>query len=164
MKIYLLVAILVVVLVLQVSFLPALRPFGIVPNVALIVVAAAALRGPLVSAMVLALGAGFILDLSSGSDFGLKTGVLAFTVLICAFVVRSGFQLGVRSQLLTVVLIISTLMPLIVVPGLLFAGGRVDLATVISRWLTTLVLNSVLALVVGPFFARIAEPAKSYGG
>lgn len=163
MRIYGLVAILIAVLVLQVSFLPALRPFGIVPNLALIVISAAALRGPLVSAMVLALAAGFVLDLASGSDFGLKTGLLAFTVLICAFVVRSGFQLGIRSQLLIVVFIISTLTPLIVVPELLFAGGRVDLSTVIARWMTVLILNSAIALVFGPLFGRIAEPPKSYG-
>lgn len=99
MKQYLLIAIMIGALILQVSFLPALRPFGVVPNLALIVVASAALTGPLVSAMILALGGGFILDLSSGSDFGLKTGLLALAVLICAYVVRSGLLLGTRLQL-----------------------------------------------------------------
>jgi rod shape-determining protein MreD len=163
MKQFLLIAIIIVALIFQVSFLPALRPLGIVPNLVLIVVAAAALTGPLVSAMILALGGGFILDLASGSDFGLKTGLLAFAVLLCAYVARSGLQLGVRLQLLIIVVVISTLTPLIIVPEILFAGGRVNFGTVLARWIATLGCNAVLAVILGPIFANIARSDQSYG-
>ena len=163
MKQYLLIAIMIGALILQVSFLPALRPFGVVPNLALIVVASAALTGPLVSAMILALGGGFILDLSSGSDFGLKTGLLALAVLICAYVVRSGLLLGTRLQLVIIVLIISTLTPLIVVPEILFAGGRVNFLTVFERLIATIGCNTALAITLGPIFASIARSDQDYG-
>ncbi|MEO7617317.1 MAG: rod shape-determining protein MreD [Candidatus Saccharibacteria bacterium] len=163
MKQYLLISIMIGALILQVSFLPALRPFGVVPNLVLIVVAASALTGPLVSAMILALGGGFILDLASGSDFGLRTGLLAFAVLICAYVARSGLRFGSRLQLLIVVVVISTLTPLIIVPEIIFAGGRVNFPTVIARWIATIGCNAALAVTLGPIFATIARSNQDYG-
>lgn len=119
MKLYALVGIALISLVLQLSFLPALRPFGVVPNIVLMVIAAAALTGPLVTAMILGLGCGFLLDLVSGSDFGLQTGLLALGVLLAAYVSRSGLQMGIRVQLLIVILAVTAVTAIIAILELL---------------------------------------------
>lgn len=164
MKTYLFIGIVLFALVLQVSFLPALRPFGVVPDLLLIVIAAAALTGPLVLAMVTALSGGFVLDLVSGSDFGLRTGLLAITVLICAYVGKSGLQIGFRPQLLIVVLATTSLTALISILQIVFSGGRVELSTVLSGWLIVLALNCIIGLSIGPMCARLARSDELYGG
>ena len=163
MKLYLLVAVTIIALLVQVSFLPALRPFGVVPNLVVVVVAAAALSGPLVSAMIIAISSGIVLDLASGSDFGLMTGLLALTVLLCAFISRSGLRTGIRLQLIIVTLAISTISPLIATLELLLAGGRIDFGTLLFGWLIFLTLNLCLGLSFGPLCVRLAKINEYYG-
>ena len=164
MKLYGLIAVALFSLVLQLSFLPALRPFGVVPNIVLIVIAAAALSGPLVTAMILGMVCGFLLDLVSGSDFGLNTGLLAFGVIIAAYVSRSGLQLGIRVQLLFVILGVTTVTAIIGILGLLISGGRISIGTAIFQSITILILNCSLGVIVGPACAWLAKQNELYGG
>jgi len=160
---YVLVAVAIFAVLLQVSFLPAVHPFGVVPNLVMVIIAAVALSGPLVSTMVIALGSGFLLDLISGSDFGLRMGILAVTVLLCALLRRSGLQLGFRAQLIIVILAITTISALVAIMEIIFSGGRVNLGSLIFSWLGILILNFFLGLIVGPASAILAARDERYG-
>lgn len=78
---------------LQVSFLPGLRPFGVVPNIALVVLVLASLPVVTSEALVAAAVAGLVLDIVSGSNFGLWTGVLMLTTLVVGLMRRAGIEL-----------------------------------------------------------------------
>lgn len=164
MRTYIYIGIVIIALILQVSFLPALRPFGVVPDLMLVVIAAAALTGPLVLAMVSALGAGFVLDLASGSDFGLKTGLLAITVLLCAFVSRGALQIGLQAQFLAVIVAITLVTALISISQIIFLGGRVESGAALSNLLVLLTLNILVGLSIGPICAKLTRSEKPYEG
>ncbi len=163
MKLYGLILVALLSLVLQLSFLPALRPFGVVPNIVLIVIAAAALTGPLVTAMILGLGCGILLDLVSGSDFGLQTGLLALGVVLAGYVSRSGLQLGIRVQLLIVVLAVTTISAIIAILGLSIAGARVSIGTATTQSIIILILNCLFGVLFAPICARLATQNELYG-
>ncbi len=101
-----------VVLGLQVAWLPALRPLGVVPNVALVLVVLVGLNGTASRALGVALVGGLLLDLTSGTDFGLRIAFLTLVALVTGLVHRAGFDAaGVLVLLALVVLgtIVSTL-------------------------------------------------------
>jgi rod shape-determining protein MreD len=148
---------------LQLSFLPALRPLGVVPNLVLMVISAAALSGPLETAMILGLSCGFLLDLVSGSDFGLQTGLLALAVLLSAYVSRSGLQFGIRIQLLIVIFAVSSVMAIIAVLGLVISGGRVQIGEAVLRSIILLGANCLIGVILGPICAKLAIQNELYG-
>lgn len=83
----------VIVLLLQVGFWPALRPFGVVPDMMLGLVVLVGLAGTTTAALTLAVVGGVLLDLTSGVDFGLRLGLLVVVALVASMVHRSGLTL-----------------------------------------------------------------------
>lgn len=79
---------------LQLSLLPALQPFGVVPNLVLVVVVLAGLEGVASATLVAAVAAGLAVDLASGADFGLRTGLLVLVVLVIGWLRRAGIELA----------------------------------------------------------------------
>lgn len=163
MKMGILIGILVAAVLLQISFLPALRPFDVIPNLVLVVVAAAALGGPIVQAMGMGIGGGIVLDLVSGTDFGLRTGLLAVAVILCAFARRSGLQLGPRVQILGVVGIVCSLEAMIQLSELVFVGGRIQGGVALRQWLGTMISTGVLGILLVPWIVRLARLDDVYG-
>src|SRR5690349_15236780 len=94
MKRALLAAVAVVVILLQIGFLPGLRPFGVVPDLALVFVVLVGLESAASIAMVVAVACGLTLDLASGANLGMWTGVLVLAALVTGLLHRAGVETG----------------------------------------------------------------------
>ena len=81
MRRLLLLLVLAVAIATQISLLPTLRPFGVVPDIVLVLVLLLGLRSTVSQALILALVGGIVMDLSSGTDFGMHTGILVLAAL-----------------------------------------------------------------------------------
>jgi len=86
---------------LQVSFFGHVRPLGVMPNLMLVVVVLFGLWSNATPALVVAIGGGLLLDLASGSDFGLR---MAF-YLVMALGLVAARQLGVQANSLVTAII-----------------------------------------------------------
>ncbi len=93
MRNVLLAVVVVVAIFLQISFLPALRPFGVVPDIMLPIVVFVGLYGQASTALVVALAGGISMDLASSGDFGLWTGTFVVAAIVCGYVHRAGVEL-----------------------------------------------------------------------
>lgn len=78
---------------LQVSWFGHVRPLGIIPNVMLLAVILFSLWSDATPALAAAIGGGLLLDLASGSDFGLN---MAFYVVMTLAII-AGRQLGLHA-------------------------------------------------------------------
>ncbi len=103
MKFLGLIGLVLITVLLQVSFLPALRPIGIVPNLALIVVLYSSVELAASEALAVAVGIGVLLDLVSGADFGLRTAFLSFFGLLVILIRRTGADFTRLSMVLAAV-------------------------------------------------------------
>ena len=81
---------------LQVAAFGHLRPLGVMPNVMLVAVILFSLWSDATPALAVAVGGGLLLDLASGSDFGLR---MAFYVVV-ALAIIAGRQLGLHADLM----------------------------------------------------------------
>lgn len=77
---------------LQVSFFGSLRPLGVVPNLMVITVVFISLWGNASFSVSIAIVGGVLLDMASGSDFGLRTAFFVVTSLG----IIAGRQLGLQ--------------------------------------------------------------------
>ena len=145
-----LIAACVLAFYLQITFLPALRPFGVVPNVVLPLVALIGLETTVSFALGIAVVMGVLLDMSSGANFGAWTAVLVIAVLAAGLLRRAGIELSsaviapVMVAAGTVVMALTLLVPMI---------GQVDswpVGVLIGRLGTQLVLNLILTVGLGP--------------
>jgi rod shape-determining protein MreD len=149
--------------ILQLSLLPALRMFGVVPNLVLVVVVLIALNVATSEALLTAAVSGLVIDLASGTNFGLWMGALMLVTLVVSFVGRAGIELdGVLVALVlvgisTAVMTLAVWLPLITgVSGLAVPvawGGRLA---------TELVINLILTIMLRPL-VRLALPSGKPG-
>ncbi len=79
---------------LQVSLFGSMRPFGVMPSLMVIVVVLISLWGTATSSLAAAIGGGLLLDMASGSDFGLR---IAFFVVVSLAII-AGRQLGLQAD------------------------------------------------------------------
>lgn len=118
--------------ILQMSFLPGLRPFGVVPNLVLVVIVLASLHIVTSQALMAAAASGLILDLVGGTNFGLWTGVLMLVVLVVGLMRRAGIELDV-----------------LVVATILVAAATIVIAVVIWMTFIPLVANWPVGVAAG---------------
>lgn len=78
---------------LQIAWFGHVRPLGVIPNCMLLIVILLALLSDATPALAAAIGGGLLLDLASGSDFGLN---MAFYV-VTALAIIAGRQLGLHA-------------------------------------------------------------------
>src|SRR5437870_349117 len=90
---------------LQVSFWPAVRPLGVIPNGFLVVAVALVAFRPNTQSLGAVMAGGFLLDMASGSDFGLRTAFYA----VLSLVLLSWRQTGVELDRLPLLLSITAL-------------------------------------------------------
>jgi rod shape-determining protein MreD len=91
---FLMVASILLAIWLQLSLFGHLRPLGVIPDLTLITIIVVALWSDATPSLAAAVGAGFILDLASGSDFGLRTG---FFILVTLAVIAAK-QFGLHAD------------------------------------------------------------------
>jgi rod shape-determining protein MreD len=151
MRSFLIFAMLGLSVILQMSLLPALRPFGVVPNLVLVVVVLISLHAATSKVLLGAIVSGFVLDLANGTNFGLWTGILMLIALVVGLMHRAGLELhGVVAAAILVAT--GTLTMTIVI----WLSLIVNLATIVPlsliRSLTSeLVLNLVLMILLRHF-------------
>lgn len=109
MKIFLTVILVLFVAAIQVTVFGQWRPFGVMPNLMLILVICLALWGSATVALAGTIIGGLTLDLASGTDFGLRTAF--YTVVALTVIAAKQLGLHADSMLSAVVLVmLSTLL------------------------------------------------------
>lgn len=140
----------------QVTFLAALRPWGVVPNLLLVAALVAAVYLETSSAVVMALAGGLMADLASGSDFGLRMGAYGLMVLATVAVRRGGLELRRFGLLAGAVIVASISFDCFVLASLWLAGGRgFDLGVIGGRMALGAAINLALLGLIWPLASRL---------
>ncbi|MDF2460603.1 MAG: hypothetical protein K0S68_6 [Candidatus Saccharibacteria bacterium] len=133
-----------VIVMMQISLLPALKPLGVVPNIALAWVVLVGLEGTASSALAVAVASGIIIDLASGANFGLWTGTLVLAALAGGVVHRAGIELTGWLVAGVMVAVGTLLMTIITLGGLVDTVGEWPAGAMVGRFMTELMLNLLL--------------------
>jgi len=153
---------------LQLSTLPALRPFGVVPNLALVAVILLAARLPLTSSLGLAVGVGWLLDLGSGSDYGLRTTFYLLAALAVAMLRQFGSDLENLSLVASIVVTATVLLNLAILANLALLHVNLPLGYIAEKMAAEIACNLVLLVIVRWIFnalaGRTTEMALHIGG
>ena len=139
----------------QVSLIPGLRLFGVVPDVVMVCVVLLGLRATVSRALVLALVGGIVMDISSGTDFGLHTGLLVVAALATGLVRRSGLTMSGVAVPLGLVTALTVMGALLSLAGVIRVLSARDVAAAFSIVLVELVVNLIIALGLRPVIARL---------
>lgn len=139
-----------VLVVMQISLVPALRPFGVVPNVMLPVVIMIGLRSTVSQALAVALVGGLAMDLSGGTDFGIHTGILVLAALVTGSVRQAGLALGGPLVPVVLVAIFTVLSGIVSLSGVASSTGFSQMATGLGFVARELVISLVITLGVTP--------------
>lgn len=136
--------------IVQITYLAGWRPLGVVPNLALIVVTSLSLNASSSEALWVALGSGVVLDLASGTDFGLKTAVLVVVTLFISWLRRGGTNLD--SWWLELILVAggSVLAAVSVLAALAVAHAAVPLGPAARILAVETGANVIIAAVIRP--------------
>jgi rod shape-determining protein MreD len=153
--------------ILQVSFLPAIRLFGVVPNLALVGIVLVSLYAATSEALTAAALSGLVLDLASGANFGLWTGVMVLIALAVGMMHRAGVELDRLFITLVLVSAGTLVITLVIWTALLPSVGHWPAAYLTGRLATELVINLVLTMLLRPLArlllggsGRQAEPGS----
>ena len=146
--------------VAQMSLLPALRPFGVVPNVVLVLVVLVGLEGPASLTLVIAVLGGLALDLASGANFGLWMGVLVLAALAAGLLRRAGVELAGGTVAGVMVVAGTVLMAVVVLVGLAPTAISWPAGLLVGRLFTELVLNLLLIVILRPLVRRVVPSAS----
>lgn len=154
-------------ILLQVNLLPALQPFGVVPNLALVAVVLVAVYLAISEALLAGAVGGLVLDLASGANFGLWTGVLILMCLVVGVVHRAGIELD-RAWVAAALVVAGTLVIAAVVwLGLAAKGAQGPAGSLAGRLWMELVINLVLVMGLRPAVRRLlagGRPRHETGG
>ncbi len=132
---------------LQLAWLPFVRPWGVVPNVVLIVVVLAALELPVSAGLGLAIVAGLLLDLAGGGWFGWSMLVLVTLVLAVGFVnTQIGWELDGWWEPVILVVAATMSMSLGIFLAVLAEGGTIHWPVVMMHLVIESAVNIGLAL------------------
>lgn len=155
-------AILVGLVVLaQMSFLPGLRPLGVVPNLALVFVVLVGLESAASITMVVAVVCGVLLDLASGANLGMWTGVLVLAALVAGLLHRAGVETD--GPLVPAVMVAggTLVVALVVLSGLVNVAIQWPMGQLLGRFVLELMLNLILMVVLRPLIRRVVPTTPS---
>lgn len=148
MKYYVSAALVLILAVwLQINFLGGLRPLGIVPNLLLVALAFWAFLRPASQTITAALIGGLILDLASGTDFGLRMAFYTFFVLGVIY----WRQLGATETAVSIASAVTAgtvIYNLAVLANLMRVHGAIDWLVAVRLIGLELILNLLLALLL----------------
>ncbi len=143
-------------LLVQVSFLAALRPLGVVPDLALVAVILVGLSQTVSRALIVGLVGGLLLDVVSGADFGLRTGLFLLAALATGLVRRAGLTLGGPLAAVALVTLATLVQTLVILVNLWSSTTQWPVALILRTLGAQLLLNVVLTLLLRPIFLRLA--------
>ncbi len=159
MRRVLFVALVAFCLLLQISLLPGLRPFDVVPNLALVVVVLVGLESTASMALAAAVVGGLALDLSSGANLGLWTGVLILAALVTGLLHRAGVETDGPLVPGAIVIAGTLIMPVVILAGLANTVSQWPVGLLLQRFVLELMLNLILMVMVRPLIRRLAPVA-----
>lgn len=145
-----LILLLVTAVAFQVSLLPTLRPLGIVPNLALVVMVLASLSVTTSEGLIAAVISGLVLDLASGANFGLWTGIMVLVVLVVGMLHRAGIELDRSWVPLALVAGATFVLTIGVWLGLVSGVSNWPVLNLIGRLTIELVINLGLTVALMP--------------
>jgi cell shape-determining protein MreD len=151
---------LAVVLVVQIGFMAALRPLGVVPNLVLVFVVLAGLLGTASRSLAAALVGGLLLDLTSGADFGLRLGLLVVLALATGLVHRAGLNVSGVTMALALVALATFIADAAVLAGLAGAISNWPLGHIVADMGLEIMLNLGLTLGLRPLVAWAAAESS----
>jgi rod shape-determining protein MreD len=145
-------------LAVQLGFMPALRPLGVIPNLVLVLVVLVGLTGTATAALSVALVGGLLLDLTSGADFGLRMGIFVLAALVTGLVHRSGLTLAIPVVASVLVVAATVVQAVAVLAGMAGMVTSWPWGIVLGRLGMEVVLNLGLTILLAPL-VRWAAPA-----
>jgi rod shape-determining protein MreD len=157
-----LILLVAIVVLIQVSWLPFIRPFGVVPGLVMVVVVLMALEHTTRLALAVAVAAGLALDLASGANFGLWTGLLVLQVLAAAYIRQAGIEVDGPTVPLAMVVVGTILLTVLVLLSLMRSLGNVPAGWVAARVAGELVINLGLVMLLRPL-VRLTSDGASRG-
>jgi len=134
--------------ILQVSFLPAVRVFGVVPNIALVLMVLISMIVVTSEALIVAALSGLVLDLASGSNFGLWTGVMVLVALAVGMMQRAGLELDRIVVALVLVAAGTAVIALVIWTAIFPNVAHWPAAGLTGRLAIELVINLVLTMLL----------------
>ncbi len=151
------IAIVLGVVWLQLALLPVIGPYGIVPNLALVVVVVLAARQPLTSSLAMTVAIGWLLDVGSGSDYGLRTAFYVLLALVTTSLRQFGSDLDHFSLMASVVAATTVMFNLAILANLALTHTSLPLGYIGLRIGIEIILNILLLL-------PLRSLAGSWGG
>lgn len=142
---------------LQLYFLGNMRPLGVLPNLLLVVIIYAGLLRDATETLAIALGAGLILDLASGSDFGLRMAFYAVLALIVMVLRQMGADFENLGLVLATTAAGAILYNLAVLAGLAVQHGSVPLALALGSIGRELLLDLLLVVLLRPLLVKVLQ-------
>jgi rod shape-determining protein MreD len=140
----------VLAIIFQFSLLPALRPFGVVPDLALVLVVLVGLEGTASAALIIAVAGGLVLDLVSGANFGLWTGTLIVAALTTGLIHRAGIELIGPVVAIVMVSVGTFVMTMVILLSLANTVSHWPVAWLLGQFATEIVLNLILTVALRP--------------
>ncbi len=138
------------VALLQIYFFASNRPFGIVPNLVLVMVVLAGAFQTATYTVVTALTGGLLLDLASGGQFGLKLAFFLILALALVLARQNGLELQKFSVLIPVLLVATLLYNLSLISVVVLAHGLISWQVVMGRIVLEAALNLLILVVLKP--------------
>lgn len=137
---------------LQIYFLGAMRPLGILPNLLLVMLTYFALMRPASQALAVGVAGGLMLDLASGADFGIRLGFYSLFALVVVMTRQLG---GSPDSLWTAIGLIvggTVAYNLIVLASLILARADLNFAVIGRLILNETLINLAFGLVLSRFW------------
>jgi cell shape-determining protein MreD len=153
--------VLLAVVSLQTAFFGYVRPFGVMPNLLLVVVLMQGLFGSASGAVAMGIGGGLLLDIASGSDFGLRTAFYA-SLTLAVIVIR---QLGLHLDALWVTALVAIVATIGFDIAILFTIGFANLGgqfgIIFGKILIESAENMLLALLAQLIIMSVGSSSKT---
>lgn len=163
-----LILVALVVVWLQLALLPAIRPLGIVPNLALVVVVLLATRLELPTSLGVAVAIGWLLDSAGGSDYGLRTSFYLLLALGTALLRQIGSDLENISLQASIVVAGTVLLNLAILVNLALLHANLPLRIIAVKLTSEIICNLILLLptkwLLGQLMGRTHEVVVGIGG
>ena len=158
MKSYRLIILIVLVAMLQLGFLPAWRPFDIVPDLLLVVVIALTLLSSATDGLICAMFVGLLLDICSGTDFGLRLGFYMAVTFSVSLLYRTGLNFSSLVWRLSLAAFFSLLLNILLLLNLSLSGavmsGGYIFTTLVKILLVEIILMALVSPIVGSLIVK----------
>lgn len=151
--------VLALMVLLQTTFFRTVRPFGVAPDLVMLVVILAARWLPAEQALVYGFTAGIVMDLLGTTPLGLRGLVLTVVAyLVVRF--RDWVETSPPATLVSVAAFSAVGVGLLLVIGTLFGQATLAEANVLRRFLLVPFWNTILALALAPAMTSLLNPVQ----